>query len=86
MQNANWVVLAKMSGEFQAELIRGLLEAQGVPVRLIQEGAARAIGLTFGPMGEIRIMVPAEKLQEAQLVIMRYEAGEFENWDAPPSE
>ncbi len=78
MSQQKWVVVHKVAGEFQAELLRGLLEAQGVQVQLLQEGASRAIGLTFGPLSEVEIYVPETQASDARDVIARFEAGEFE--------
>lgn len=74
-----WVVLEAIAGELQAELLRGLLEAQGIPVQLSQEGAGRAIGLSVGPLGEVDVLVPSDRLAEAQQVMADYYAGRFEN-------
>lgn len=79
MDNKKWVVAAKVAGELQAELLRGLMEAQGLSVHLAIEGAARAIGITIGSFGEVDIMVPEADLQAAQDIITRYKAGEFED-------
>lgn len=79
MQAEKWVLAIKVAGELQAELMRGLLEAQGVPVHLAIEGAARALGITTGPFGQVDIMVPESKLQEAKNIISSYQAGEFED-------
>ncbi len=79
MDRKKWVVAAKIPGEFQAELIRGLLEAQGLNVYLSIEGAARAIGITVGSLGEVDVMVPEEELEEALEIINSYHAGEFED-------
>ena len=81
MSNQKWTVAAKVAGELQAEIIRGLLEAQGIPVHLALEGAARAIGITAGPLGEAEIMVPEQKLQQALKVIAGFRAGDFEEPD-----
>jgi hypothetical protein len=78
MTNDAWVVVEEVSGELQAELMRGLLESQEIPVRLSQEGAARAFGFTVGPMAIVEIMVPESKFQEAKTVLARYAAGDFE--------
>ena len=78
MGKSKWVVAAKIPGELQAELLRGLLEAQGLDVHLAIEGAARAIGITAGPLGEVDIMVPEEQLAEALEIIKSFNAGEFE--------
>ena len=78
MSNEAWVVLEEVSGELQAELLRGLLESQEIPVRLSQEGAARVFGFTVGPMAIVEIMVPESKFEDAQTVLARYAAGDFE--------
>ena len=78
MNEAQWVVVTKISGEFNGELLRGLLEAQGVPARLNQEGAGRAYGFSVGPLSEVEILVPENMKAEAERVIAQFEAGEFE--------
>ena len=74
----NWVSVITVQGELQAEILRGLLEAQGVPVQLSGEGVARVYGLTAGPLAEVDLLVPETKLPDAQDVIRAYNAGEFE--------
>jgi len=81
MTEANWVRVARVWGDLQAELLRGLLEAQGIPVVLSREGAGRAIGLTVGPLGEVEILVPDHYLADANATIEGYETGEFEDQD-----
>jgi hypothetical protein len=83
MSSPKWVIVTKVSGELQGELLRGLLQAQGIEVNLVQEGAARAIGITAGPLGEVEIMVPESQLQEAQDVIRRFRRGDFGKPDRP---
>ncbi len=78
MEKKKWVVAEKVPGELQAELLRGLLEAHEINVYLAIEGAARAIGITAGPLGEVDIMVPEEQLEQALEIIKSYHAGEFE--------
>jgi len=78
MDKPKWVVATKVAGELQAELMRGLLEAQGVRVYLAMEGAARAIGITVGSLGEVDLMVPETELEEALDIINSYHRGEFE--------
>jgi len=74
----DWVVLGEVAGMLQAELLRGLLEAQEIPSVLSQEGAGRAIGLTFGSMGAVQVLVPSKDLDRAQEVLEIYYAGSDE--------
>jgi hypothetical protein len=78
MSEQNWVTLITVHGELNAELLRGLLEAQEIPVQLSQEGVARVYGIAIGPLGEVDLLVPEYKLTEAQEVLQAYESGELE--------
>lgn len=78
MGEKNWKTIITVQGEFQAEVLRGLLEAQEIPVHLSQEGIARAYGLGVGPLSEVDILVPEDFWQTAQNVIQKYRAGDFE--------
>lgn len=69
MTEEQWEVLDEISGSIDSEIIRGMLEAQDIPVVLSQEGAGRAIGLTIGPLGETQILVPKDKLEDAQKIL-----------------
>lgn len=79
MGDESWVVVTTVSGEIQAEIIKGLLEAQGISVFLNQEGAGRAYGIGVGPLGEVQLLVPHTQEEAAQQVLADYEAGKFEN-------
>ncbi len=78
MSDESWEVITEVSGELQANLLRNLLEAQGIKVFLNQEGAGRAVGLTLGPLGEVQVMVPEHQSQEARQIVEDYYAGKFE--------
>lgn len=71
----DWIVLDEVAGMPQAEILRGLLEAQEIPTILSQEGAGRAIGLTIGTLGTVQILIPAKDLERAQEVLAHYYAG-----------
>lgn len=79
MSGEQWEVVDRVNGELQGEILRGLLEAQGIPVMLSQEGAGRAYGLSVGALGEVQILVPTSSKSRAELVLQEYYAGEFEN-------
>jgi hypothetical protein len=81
MKDENWEIVDEVSGELQAELLRGLLEAQGIEVVLNQEGAGRAYGLNIGTLGQVQIMVPSHAAEEARQILDDYYAGKFEETD-----
>ncbi|MBT3389348.1 MAG: hypothetical protein HN413_02975 [Chloroflexi bacterium] len=86
MNQPKWVLAAKIEGEFQAEVLRGLLEAQGISAYISMEGAARALGVNVGPFGLVDILVADDQLQDALDVIKAYQAGEFESMEDENSE
>jgi len=81
MSEERWEVIEEVYGELQAELLRGLLEAQGIQVVLNQEGAGRAYGLNVGHLGQVQIMVPASSIGDARRILEDYYAGKFETAD-----
>jgi hypothetical protein len=53
----------------QAQVIKGKLEAFGVPVFLKYEAIGQVIGLTVDGLGLVQVQVPAERAAEAQAVL-----------------
>ena len=78
MTEVNWELITTVSGELQADLLRNLLEAQGIKVFLNQEGAGKAYGLTVGPMGEVQVLVPENQSEAARQIVDGFYAGEYE--------
>ena len=77
MTEQHWEVVDVISGDIQAELLRGLLEAQGIPVMLSKEGAGHAFGLQVGPLSEIEILVASPRKEEARQILDKYYAGDY---------
>jgi hypothetical protein len=72
------VLLEEVAGAGQAEVLRGLLEAQDIHVLLSQESASSAIPVSFGILGDVKIMVKEEDLERAREILEEYYAGEFD--------
>ncbi len=79
MDENQWEIIYETSGPGQAELLRGLLEANEIPVFLSQEGAGRAYGFTIGRLGRVEILVPESKAEQARQLIKDLEAGKFQD-------
>ena len=80
MADQKWEVVETIAGEFQAELLRGLLEAQGIPVVLSQEGAGHSLyPVTVGALGKVEVLVPSSYREQALQVIQDFNAGAFED-------
>lgn len=78
MSETELVVVDEVAGELQGEIVRGLLEAQGIPAMLSEEGAGRVYGLGVGPLARVQILVPAEFSQQARQILDEYYAGKLE--------
>jgi hypothetical protein len=78
MANPHWVLIQKFYDTIEAEIVRGLFEAQGIQVLLSQEGAAKALGVSVGAMGDTELMVPAEQEAPARELLRQFLSGELE--------
>jgi hypothetical protein len=78
MKDERWQEIERVPDTIQAEILRGLLEAQEIKVWLSQEGAGRALGLSFTPMGEVLVMVPTSQVALAKEILTRYFEGNLE--------
>lgn len=63
----------------EAEVVRGLLESEGIPASLQYESVGLVYGLTIDGMGETRIYVP-EQLEGVarQIIAAQTESGAFD--------
>ena len=79
MAEKNWEVLISLGGELNAEILRGLLEAQGIEVILSQEGIGHSVyPVSVGLFGKVDILVPASQKEQALQVLKDYEAGAYQ--------
>lgn len=63
----------------QAQIVKGRLESEGVPVLLSYEGAGLVFGVTVDGLGEARVMVPEDLAEEAKAIVADHEYGEPED-------
>ena len=77
MAELTWEKITVRHGRLDAEMLKTFMEAEGVPVQLIQEGLGQyALPMTIGPLAEVQVFVPKDKLEEAQALIEAFERGE----------
>jgi hypothetical protein len=81
MPEEEWVLVDKVQGQLQAEILKGFLEAQGIMVWLNQEGAAHAYAVAVGTLGMVEILVPTSEAERAHQLLEAYYRGDFENMD-----
>ena len=78
MANSSWATLLEVSTRIEAEIIKEALEAQGIPCEIFQEGVAHlAFPMNAGPLAQVEIAVPKERLSEAQAWLAEYDSGEL---------
>lgn len=56
-------------GLLEAEVIKGKLESYGIPVLLRYESVAVVFGLTVDKLGQVHVLVPVERAEEARTLI-----------------
>lgn len=63
------VVVHTANGEMEAQTLRSVLDAAGIPVELRIESANKVIPVTVDGLGAVKILVPADREDEARLVL-----------------
>ena len=69
------LVTVRVARQIEAQIIKGRLESEGIPVLLSYESAGLVYGLTVDGMGEVRIMVPTSVAEEARAILEMNEDG-----------
>ncbi len=68
IKDDNWDILLKTNPN-EAEIFRGILETNGIEAKLEQEAVGKIYGLTTDGLGEVKIYVPKDQLEEAKKII-----------------
>ena len=71
-ETVTWIEIASTGTEDEATLIRGFLEAEGIPAQ-IENVKFSMEPINFGTMGDIRIYVSAQDEQRAQALMKQRE-------------
>ena len=73
-----WEVLTEVYNQDEMQLIGGLLNMAGIPIKIDRDATGDLYGLTIGPLARIQIMVPAHLKEAAEKVL----AGEIEDLES----
>jgi hypothetical protein len=80
-----YVKIAVFHDVVEAELLRGLLEAQEIKVLLSKEAVGQVWGLSIGSAAETDVFVPGTQEEAARAVVREYFASaNFEESDKSP--
>jgi Putative prokaryotic signal transducing protein len=63
------LVTVRTANYMEAQIIKGRLESEGIPVLLSYESAGLIYGLTVDGLGEVKIMVPQHLAEEAKEIL-----------------
>ncbi len=69
MASENQLVTLRTANYMEAQIIKGRLESEGVPVLLSYESAGLIYGLTVDGLGQVKIMVPEAMAEEAKAIL-----------------
>jgi len=68
-ETVRWVSVATTMGPLRAEVLRGRLEAEGIPALVIREAAGGIYAVTVGLLGEADVLVPEELAERAREIL-----------------
>jgi len=63
------VIVYRTWSDLEAQLIKGILELYGIPVRLVTDISHTLYPFTVDGLGETRILVPLAAEDEAQVIL-----------------
>lgn len=66
------IAITSVAGMAEAEILRGMLEARGIPVWLSHESAGTAIGLAVGRLGRVDVFVLERDQAKATGLLQAY--------------
>jgi hypothetical protein len=64
-------VVKTVQGLLKAHVVKTYLESHGIPAALDYESAGPALGITIDGLGEVHILVPADRARRARRLLMR---------------
>lgn len=62
----NWVLLHTTSDNSEALVLQSVLESADIKYKIAKESLGKLYGLSMNGLGEVKIYVPEEKLEEAK--------------------
>jgi len=63
------LVTVRTANYLEAQIIKGRLESEGIPVLLRYESAGLVYGITIDGLGEVKVMVPSNLAEEAKEIL-----------------
>ncbi|MFC1927526.1 putative signal transducing protein [Chloroflexota bacterium] len=79
MSESKSLVTVRTANYMEAQIIKGRLESEGIPVLLRYESAGLIYGITVDGLGQVKVMVPKHLAEEASEILRQGEEGESKN-------
>ena len=77
MNDQKWEFVTSVQDPIFAEILKGLLEAQGIMVHIVREGYQAAYGFANQASVNIELLAPTNQVEEARKIIQDYNEGKF---------
>ena len=74
MSESEPLVTVRTTSYMEAQIIKGRLESEGIPVLLSYESAGLVYGITVDGLGQVKVMVPKHLAEEAKQVLESVDA------------
>lgn len=78
MTDKKWVVVEELRDWLQAQVFKGMLEAQDLKVLVSQEGYQSAMGISGSSLTSVQVLVPSDQKEAAMKIIQKYYRGDLE--------
>jgi hypothetical protein len=69
MSESEPLITVRTANYLEAQIIKGRLETEGIPVLLSYESAGLVYGITVDGLGQVKIMVPRKLEEEAREIL-----------------
>ena len=77
-----WIVVAHHLMPAEAVIIKGRLESEGLVAIIQQEAMGQVLGLTVGPLGAAKVLVPEPQAEQALAILAEtFEADESDEFE-----
>jgi hypothetical protein len=80
---SDYEIVYTAHGQLDAEMIKVLLESNGIQASIAGESVGTAYGIVFGPLGDMDILVPNSQADNARSILDAMERGDLDTGPEP---
>lgn len=78
----DWIVVHIAQGEFEEDQVRAFLEAHDIPTQVRGEALRKTHGLVLDGLGQVEVLVPPDRADDARDLLERVRSGDLALSDA----